>query len=160
MSNSTNLFLQRWKNKQDKRINNNENNWAFTAVQQSHAHVWYMYIQRLPRQSTNTAFTLENKWEKRTCCKAEKNTEHQRRRKAATDATNGRSGELFRIITTGRRQAFSCGLWHRAHVGRGGVSAPRACVHSSACTLASGLFQQTYLWVTVDAASEACQRKY
>lgn len=58
-----------------------------------------------------------------------------------------------------RQQVFSCGLWYHAHVGPGGVSAPQACAHSSACTLVLGQFQQTYLWVTTDAASAACKRR-
>ncbi len=47
--------------------------------------------------------------------------------------------------STDRQQVFSCGLWHHALVGPGGVSAPQACGHSSACTLVLGQFQQTYL---------------
>lgn len=46
--------------------------------------------------------------------------------------------------STDRQQVFSCGLWHHAHVGPGGVSAPQACAHNSACTLAANQFQQTY----------------
>lgn len=63
--------------------------------------------------------------------------------------------------STDRQQVFSCGLWHRVHVGPGGVSAPQACVHSSAYTLASGQFQQTYLCDTVGigAASVSYRRR-
>lgn len=61
--------------------------------------------------------------------------------------------------TTNRQRAFSCALWLGARVGPGGASAPRVRARSSACTRASGRFQQTYLWVTTDAASEACKEK-
>lgn len=47
--------------------------------------------------------------------------------------------------STERRRDFSCALCHRARVGPGGVSAPLASAHSSACTPAAGQFQQTYL---------------
>lgn len=61
--------------------------------------------------------------------------------------------------STDRQQVFSCDLWYHAHVGPGGASAPLACTHSSACTLASGQFQQTYLCITTDTASAACERR-
>lgn len=79
------------------------------------------------------------------CCTVKGVQIERNRGKAGIAPTNGWTGWLKNNKFTDRRQVFFCALLHRAHVVPGAVSAPRACAHSSACILASGQFQQTYL---------------